>query len=93
MKYFSLGRHYTSMHKAKYDKYTGTARAVIITDLKATKHQKSQSFFIKATTPKSSLKTSCAASLKLAQSKKALFDGEDSKTVCHKNGEGIWGRQ
>lgn len=76
MKDFNLSRHYTSMHKAKYDKYTGAARAAIITHLKA-KIQKEQKFFIKATTTqKSSLKTSCAISLELAESKKALSDGK-----------------
>lgn len=69
MKDFNLSHHYISMHKAKYDKYTGAARAAIITDLKA-KIQKQLKFSVKATSQESSLKAPYAVSLELAKSRK-----------------------
>ncbi len=73
---FNLSRHYNTIHKDEYDKYTGAARAAIITDLKGKIHRQ-QSLYTKATTTlESSFTVSCAVSLELAKAKKPLPDGE-----------------
>jgi len=38
MKDFNLSRHYNTLHKVKYEKYTEAARAALIADLKSKVH-------------------------------------------------------
>ena len=83
MKDFNWSRHYNTMHKDKYDKYTGAARAAIIVDLRGKIHRQ-QSFFTKATTTQeSSLKASYAVSLELAKGKKPLSHGETANNKAN----------
>ena len=64
------------MHKQKYGKYTGAARAAIVADLKGKIHRQ-QSLFTKiSTAQESALKASYAVTLQLAKAKKPLSDGE-----------------
>lgn len=69
------------MHKVKYEKYTGAARAAVIADLKSKVCQQQQLFTRAKTTQESALKASYAVSLELAKAKKPLSDGEMVK-VC-----------
>lgn len=78
---YNLSRHYNSMHKVKYEKYTGAARAAVVADLKSKVCQQQQLFTRAKTTQESALKASYAVSLELAKAKKPLSDGEMVK-VC-----------
>lgn len=53
MKDFNLSRHYNTLHKAEYEKYTEAARAAMVADLKSKVH-KQQRLFTRATTTQES---------------------------------------
>jgi len=74
MKDFNLSRHYNSLHKVIYEKYTEAARAALIADLKSKVHKQQQFFTRATTTQEASLTASYAVGLELA--KKPLSDGE-----------------
>ena len=42
MKDFNLSRHYNTLHKVKYEKHTGAARAAVVADLKSKVHQQQE---------------------------------------------------
>uniref|UniRef100_A0A3B1INU1 DUF4371 domain-containing protein n=1 Tax=Astyanax mexicanus TaxID=7994 RepID=A0A3B1INU1_ASTMX len=72
------------MHKVKYEKYTGAARAAVVADLKS-KVGKQQHFFTKATTSQeSAITASYDVALELARAKKPLSDGEVVKRCAVK---------
>lgn len=81
IKDYNLSRHYNSLHKVKYEKYTGAARTAIVADLKSKVCQQQHLFTRAITTQESALKASYAVSLELAKAKKPLSDGEMVK-VC-----------
>ena len=82
MKDFNLSRHYNTLHKVKYEKYTGAARAAVVADLKSKVHQQQRFFTRATTTQESALKASYAVSLELAKAKKPLSDGEIVKSCA-----------
>lgn len=75
-KEFNVKRHYETLHKNKYDKYTGEARTAVCNDLKAKLQKQKQTLLRPATVQTSSLVASYSVSLELAQSKKPFSDGE-----------------
>uniref|UniRef100_A0A3B1JTT5 SPIN-DOC-like zinc-finger domain-containing protein n=1 Tax=Astyanax mexicanus TaxID=7994 RepID=A0A3B1JTT5_ASTMX len=84
LKDYNLSRHYSTLHKVKYEKYTGAARAAVVADLKS-KVGKQQHFFTKATTSQeSAITASYDVALELARAKKPLSDGEVVKRCAVK---------
>lgn len=84
LKDYNLNRHYNTLHKVKYEKYTGAARAAVVADLKS-KAGKQQHFFTKATTcQESAITASYDVALELARAKKPLSDGEVVKRCAVK---------
>lgn len=84
LKDYNLNRHYNTLHKVKYEKYTGAARAAVVADLKSKVGQQQQ-FFTKATTcQESAITTSYDVALELAKAKKPLSDGELVKACAIK---------
>ena len=81
MKDFNLSRYYNTLHKVKYEKYTGAARAAVLANLKSKVNQQQRLFTKATTTQESAVKASYAVSLELAKAKKPLSDGEIVK-VC-----------
>uniref|UniRef100_A0A3Q3ISJ2 SPIN-DOC-like zinc-finger domain-containing protein n=1 Tax=Monopterus albus TaxID=43700 RepID=A0A3Q3ISJ2_MONAL len=85
---FNISRHYNTLHKFKYEKYTTAARAAIVADLKS-KVQKQQYFFFftsATTTQESALNASYGVALELAKAKKPLLLGTYNLV---KNFEGV----
>ena len=87
MKDFNISRHYNTLHKVKYEKYTAAARAAVVVDLKSKVHQQQRLFTGATTTQESSLKASYAVALELAKAKKPLSDCEEA---CRRNGQSFW---
>ena len=79
--------HHSIVHKAKYEKYTATARAAVIADLNSKVHQLQRLLTRATTTQESSLKASYAVALELAKAKKPLSDCEEA---CRRNGQSFW---
>ena len=73
MKDFNVSRHYNTLR----EKYTATARAAVVADLKSKVQQRL--FTGATTTQESSLKASYAAALEHAKAKKPFSDGEIMK--------------
>ena len=69
-------RHYETLQKNKYDKYTGEARTAVCNDLKAKLQKQKQTLFRPTTVQTSSLVASYSVSFELAKSKKPSSDGE-----------------
>jgi hypothetical protein len=83
-KEFNVKRHYETLHKNKYDKYSGEARTALCSDLKAKLQKQKQSLLRPTTVQTSSLVASYSVSLELAKSKKPFSDGEIIKRCAIK---------
>ena len=75
-KEFNVKRHYETVHKNKYDKYTGEARTAVCNDLKAKLQKQKQTLFRPTTVQTSSLVASYSVSLEFAKNKKPFSDDE-----------------
>lgn len=73
-KEYNVNRHYTSLHKSKYDQYQGSARVSLFNDLKLKLTRQKNIFQQPSNT--ACLKASYEVCLELAKSKKSFRDGE-----------------
>lgn len=73
-KEYNVSRHYTSLHKSKYDKYQGSARSFLFNNLKLKLTRQKNIFQQPSNT--AGLKASYEVCLELAKSKKSFRDGE-----------------
>ena len=67
---YNVSRHYTSLHKSKYDQYQGSARSCVFNDLKLKLTRQKNIFQQPSNT--AGLKASYEVCLEVAKSKKCL---------------------
>ena len=81
MNEFNISRHYNTLHKVKYEKYTAAARAAVVVDLKTKVHKQQRLFTRAATTQESSLKASYAIAFEHAKAKRPLALDESTDVM------------
>ncbi|XP_031746573.1 general transcription factor II-I repeat domain-containing protein 2B-like [Xenopus tropicalis] len=86
-KEYNVKRHYTTLHGAKYAKYTGEARLTIIKDLKSKLCKQKNIFSAVTTTQKAAVKASFLVAEEIAKRKYPFSSGTLVKTCALKMAE------